>query len=68
MSNVAPRGSFEETDLPGCDRCHGTWKGTPYSKYPLFLGYDVDPLLKRRYLPWKIKFFKTYPEKSGYLK
>ena len=37
---------------------------TPYSKYPRFLGYDVDPLLKKRYLLWKTSFFPKYKLKK----
>ena len=35
---------------------------TPYSKYPLFLGYDVDPLLKKKGIyHGKFRFFLNMP-------
>ena len=31
---------------------------TPYTQYPLFLGYDVDPLLKKEVFTMEIQVFQ----------
>ena len=33
----------------------------PYSKYPLFLGYDADPLLKKEVFTMETQVFKKIP-------
>ena len=45
-----------------------SWLATLYTEYSLFLGYHVDPLLKRdRNLPWKPRSFfsKNIPLKAA---
>ena len=40
---------------------------TPYSQYPYFLGYHVDPVLKKEVFTLKNPVFQqTYPKESGY--
>ena len=37
---------------------------TPYTQYPLFLGYDVDPLLKKEVFTLKNQVFPKIPSKK----